>query len=45
MRFDPVTNEFGVCSADGAVLTFMIVQPLPGSNITAIQYFQTECKK
>jgi pyocin large subunit-like protein len=45
LRFDPNTAEYGVLSEDGYVWTYMIWKPLPSSNQTALQYFQSDCKK
>ena len=44
VRFDPSTSEFGVRTAAGFVLTYMIVVPLPSSHQTALQYFQSNCR-
>jgi hypothetical protein len=45
VRFDPKTAELGMLSKEGDVTTYMICQPLPSSNQTALQYFHSVCKK
>jgi pyocin large subunit-like protein len=45
VRFSPKTNEFGVCTSNGEILTFMIITPLAGSAQTALQYYESACKK
>ena len=45
VRFNPETNEFGVSTGLGEILTFMIVRPLAGSRQTALQYYESACKK
>jgi len=45
VRFDPKTNQFGVSTSAGEILTFMIVTPLAGSTQTALQYYESACRK
>lgn len=44
VRFDPRTEEFGILVTAGHIATFMIVQPLPGSRQTSLQYFRSQCQ-
>ena len=45
VRFDPKTEEFGVLSSDGFVRTYLVVRPLQSMRMTAIEYFERQCKK
>jgi hypothetical protein len=44
VRFDPRTNTFGVATAAGVMITFLIVQPLRSSRQTPREYFESQCK-
>lgn len=45
VRFNPKTKHFGVSTSAGDILTFMIVTPLAGSTQTALQYYESACRK
>jgi pyocin large subunit-like protein len=42
MRYDEVTEEFGVLTPDGHILTYYRPAPITG---TKLQYFQRQCAK
>jgi hypothetical protein len=44
IRFDPRTKEFGVLATQGHVATFMVLTMLPSQRMTALEYFQSNCK-
>ena len=45
VRFDPATDNFGIVTPGGNLLTFMKATPLPSDRHTAKQYYELNCRR
>ena len=45
VRFNMVTHEFGVLSADIVIRTYYVPDPMRHRQVNNLAYFQAECRK
>jgi hypothetical protein len=45
IRFDTVTNEFGILSSERRILSYFKPDPRDHGRASNLDYFQQECKK